>query len=606
MSTPSSRREHRERQNNAQTKHDAPRPRRRRIWPWILVSVLVVLIVIGVVGAIIGKHVYDSAAKARTHLAAAMTDVQQVQKSILAGDLDAASKGADAASQQTAAAVAATKDWQWRFGEKLPIVGQNLVAVRTVAQVTDGLANDVVKPAASVRLSDFTFTDGAINVAAITNLSKTFTTVDAGIDKALAGLKKVDRATLIGPVADGVSKLETELKKVGPTMSTAQEVLSVLPSALGANGAKDYVLMFQGNSEARSLGGNAAQFLPVHVENGKIVRGTVVSSSDFTHQPRPEPVVPLDPQAVNIFGDKIGRYSPDFTMVPNFPTAVQILHGWWASDIHTDFQGVLSIDPVALSYVLEATGPVTLATGDQLTSQNAVSLLLNEVYFRYPQSKDQDAFFASAADSIFTKVTAGEASPVKLIQALFRAADEGRLLYQSDDPQQTKLIDNSRMSGIMPTSNAEQTAVGVYLNDNTGSKKSYYLDMAIDACRADGGAVSGHATLTSTLTQDKANELPNYIKGPYFAAEDISSYVVVYGPVGSELTGITIDGNPASPLSQGEHLGRPAVKVEVVNHLTDTHTIAFSFKTAKTEGPLAIWTTPMSRATPAKVDPTCQ
>ncbi|MDQ4214249.1 DUF4012 domain-containing protein [Microbacterium sp. ASV81] len=555
--------------------------------------------------AIIGKHVYDNAMSARTHLTAAMTDVQLVQKAILVGDLDAGAKGADAASQQAAAAVSVTRDWQWSFCEKLPMVGQNLVAVRIVAQVTDGLVTDVVKPAASVKLSDFAFVDGGINVAAITNLSKTFAAGDSGIEKALAGLKKVDRSALVGPVADGVAKLETALKKVGPTMSTAREVLSVLPDALGANGAKDYVLMFQGNSEARSLGGNAAQFLPVHVENGKIVRGTVVSSTDFKGMPRSKPVASLDPQAVNIYGDKIGRFSADFTMVPNFPTAVQILHGWWASDIHTRFQGVLSIDPVALSYILDATGPVTLATGDQLTSQNAVPLLLNEVYFRYPEFKDQDRFFASAADSIFTKVTSGDMSPVKLIQALFRAAAEGRLLYQSDDPNQTKLVDSSRMSGMMPTGNTDQTVVGVYVNDNTGSKKSYYLNMGINVCRAD-GAVKGQSVLTSTLTQNEASRLPPYITGPYFAAEDISSYIVVYGPVGSQLASLTLDGKPVSPRSQGEHLGRPAVKLEVFSHLNDVHTIDFSFKTAKTEGPLAVWTTPMSRATPIKIEPACK
>ncbi|WP_336648659.1 DUF4012 domain-containing protein [Microbacterium sp. MMO-10] len=605
MSTPSSRREHRRRDASRKTEQDGSDRRKRRIWPWIVGGVFAVIIVLAVGGGIIGKHVYDQALSARGQLEAAMTGVQQVQKAVLVGDLDTAAKSARTVSEHTTAAVAATKGWQWGFAESLPVVGSNLSAVRTVAEVTDGLATDVVTPAASVKLSDLNISNGRIDPAALITLATTFDSVDKGIQKATADLRKVDKAALVGPVADGVRKLDTELSALQPTMKTAREVLGVLPDALGAKGPRTYLLMFQGNSEARSLGGNAAQFLPITVENGSITPGKVVSSSDFPQQGRTVPVTTLDPQAVNIFGDKIGRYTPDFTMVPNFPEAVRILRAWWAEDIGTPVDAVLSIDPVTLSYILEATGPVTLATGDQLTSQNAVPLLLNQVYFTYPTGPEQDAFFASAADTILAAVTSGKASPVKLVQALFRAADEGRLLYVSTDPQQTTLIDASRMSGIMPTTDKDQSVLGVYLNDNTGSKKSYYLDMKIDACRTD-QMVKGSMTLTSNLTEAEAAKLPPYITGPYFARSDISSYLVFYGPAGGTLSSITLDGQPVAPMSQGEHLGRPAVKIEILNRYNDSHTVDVAFTAPGPGGPLKIWTTPMSRATSTTVEPACK
>ncbi len=605
MSTPSSRREHRRRDASRKTEQDGSGRRKRRIWPWIVGGVFAVIIVLAVGGGIIGKHVYDQALSARGQLEAAMTGVQQVQKAVLAGDLDTAAKSARTVSEHTTAAVAATKGWQWGFAESLPVVGSNLSAVRTVAEVTDGLATDVVTPAASVKLSDLNISNGRIDPAALITLATTFDSVDKGIQKATTDLRKVDKAALVGPVADGVRKLDTELSALQPTMKTAREVLGVLPDALGAKGPRTYLLMFQGNSEARSLGGNAAQFLPITVENGSITPGKVVSSSDFPRQGRTVPVTTLDPQAVNIFGDKIGRYTPDFTMVPNFPEAVRILRAWWAEDIGTPVDAVLSIDPVTLSYILEATGPVTLATGDQLTSQNAVPLLLNQVYFTYPTGPEQDAFFASAADTILAAVTSGKASPVKLVQALFRAADEGRLLYVSTDPQQTTLIDASRMSGIMPTTDKDQSVLGVYLNDNTGSKKSYYLDMKIDACRTD-QMVKGSMTLTSNLTEAEAAKLPPYITGPYFARSDISSYLVFYGPAGGTLSSITLDGQPVAPMSQGEDLGRPAVKIEVLNRYNDSHTVDVAFTAPGPGGPLKIWTTPMSRATSTTVEPACK
>ncbi|MDR2322309.1 MAG: hypothetical protein LBE60_11765, partial [Microbacterium sp.] len=74
-STPPSRRDLRER--SAERLESKPR-RRRRIWPWIVGGVFLLLIVVAVVGGIIGKQVYDKAMSARGHLEAAMTGVQQV------------------------------------------------------------------------------------------------------------------------------------------------------------------------------------------------------------------------------------------------------------------------------------------------------------------------------------------------------------------------------------------------------------------------------------------------------------------------------------------------------------------------------------------------
>ena len=47
----------------------------------------------------------------------------------------------------------------------------------------------------------------------------------------------------------------------------------------------------------------------------------------------------------------------------------------------------------------------TLPTGDQLTADNAVQLLLSDVYARYPVPAHQDLFFAAAADAVFDAVS---------------------------------------------------------------------------------------------------------------------------------------------------------------------------------------------------------
>ncbi len=96
--------------------------------------------------------------------------------------------------------------------------------------------------------------------------------------------------------------------------------------------------------------------------------------------------------------------------------------------------GVLSIDPVALSYVLEATGPLPLPGGGELTAAGAVDLLLSRVYAEIEEPAEQDLFFAAAASSVLGTLTSGVAEPAALVGQLARAAGERRLLGPTRAP----------------------------------------------------------------------------------------------------------------------------------------------------------------------------
>lgn len=586
---------------------EMPTPSRTRrskqlaIWAVIIITSLSVLVG-GVIGA---KRLYDQAMNVRAHLELSMTEVAEVKRAVLAGEADQASAAAARLGADTQAAVSGTSGRLWSFAEALPFVGPNLQSVRKVAEVTDQLASNVVEPASSLSLAALMPKGGAVDLTALTDLAEVIDAMAIGLDEAADVLEPIDRESLFPPVASGVEQLDDALNDVRSVVNPLRDISSVLPDALGASGARQYLVMFQGSSEARSLGGNAAVFIVIRADGGRLEITNVVNSSDFP-QGLPEPVAELDPEAVGIFGDKIGRFTPDFTMVPDYPEAASILQDWWKQVDSTTFDGVMSLDPVALSYLLSATGPIELPTGDTLDASNATALLLNEVYFRYDDIFEQNAFFEATTTAVFSAIMSGSMDVIPFITALGRAAGEGRLLYASADPAQSDLIGNQRFSGIMASDGPEQTTVGVYINDNTSSKKSYYLDLAVDVCTS-GTSLETGITLSSTLTAEEAARLPAYITGPYFQPSDISTYVAVYGPTGSSLGATTTDGAPAKMISRGTHLGRPVALVEIVNHLADAHTLSVTFDGVEPSyGPVDVWRTPMTRETTATVTPACK
>ncbi len=149
-------------------------------------------------------------------------------------------------------------------------------------------------------------------------------------------------------------------------------------------------------------------------------------------------------------------------MSPDFSESVDILRAYWAESFGTTVDAVVSFDPVALSYLLEATGPVDVPAGGgvvTISSDNAVQVLLHDAYNWFDQEQ-QDAFFAATARAVFDALMSGGASPQAIFERLTRAIDENRLMYSPASEEEARLIGDSKLSGGLPETNEDRTLVG--------------------------------------------------------------------------------------------------------------------------------------------------
>lgn len=590
------------------------RPPRRRRRPllksarfWVPVSVLLVLIVAGVAGGVAAKKLYDQAMSAKSDLEQAIPLVGQVQQSMLAGDTAKAKTTIAQITALTAEAKKKTSTDLWRGSEWVPVAGPNLTAVRVAADSADALVRDAVSPLTAIDLQALMPKDGAFDVKHLTALAGDVTRADETVKRIQHDLAGLDRSALIPPVASGITKLDDELAKVGPVLTPAHNALTILSKALGSDAPQHYLLIFQNNAESRGTGGNPAAVAMLTAENGRITLTQQAGSGDF-HNARDTPIIPLDPQLEALYGTKIGRWIQDSTLSPDFTDTAAIVRAYWAESFGTPVDAVASFDPVALSYLLRAIGPVTLPTGDVLTADNAVPLLLNEVYARYPEGAEQDAFFAATAKAVFDGLLSSHPDPKTLLDALSKAANEGRLMYAPGVKEQATLLAGTPVGGTMPTDNATSTDLGVYLDDITEGKLDYYMRMSIAAkstqCQADASPTfTSTVTLKNTLDPGAVSGLPVYIApGRFFAKGDVSTDMYLYGPVGSTLTGVTVNGQPYASAGM-PHLGRTAVKVNVLTHPGEAVTIEATFTApAGSFGPLEVRHTPMVAETPVTID----
>jgi hypothetical protein len=500
------------------------------------------------------------------HLTSARAAVERTVANI--SDPAYAARGVGDLSTDTAAARELTSDPGWSAVEKLPWLGAQLHAFSTLAAATDQVAETALTPlaqAASTFTADsFGPVGGRIDIAAFERITGPAQAGAAGVAAASASVAHLNDRALLRPVRNAAGEVAGLLTASVTATDALARATALLPAMLGAQGERDYLILFQNNAEWRSLGGIVGAMVVVHTADGTITLADQGSSSDFSRFDAS--VLPLDDEIERLYGERPGQWIQNVTQVPDFALTGALAREMWLRERGLQVHGVVALDPVALSYLLRATGPITLPTGDVLTAENAVSLLLNEVYLRYESPADQDAFFAAAAATAFTALSMGNAEPSALVAALGRAVEERRLLAWSALPEEQSMLGDTAIAGGLPDTNEDTSRFGVYLNDGTGSKMDYYVDADIDLawgeCTSDGrGLANGPATLTVGITNtaplDAAMSLPNYITGGGFFGVPIGNARTVgylYLPQGYNL--LEADISTDAGFGGGMHEGR--------------------------------------------------
>ncbi|WEO77991.1 DUF4012 domain-containing protein [Cryobacterium sp. SO2] len=539
-----------------------------------------------------------------------------MQQQVVDGDGEAARLTGVELGDRAASASALTSDPVWRMFEGIPALGPNLAVVRQLAAVVDDLAQDAVTPladvAGAITTDDFKPVNGAINLQPLIDAQPAVSAAAVAVHAAQVQVAKIDTDGTVDQVAAAAETLRSAVADADTAITAVDNAVTLVPAILGANGPRDYMVLFQNPAELRATGGIAGAVALLHTDAGQIQLARQLSSGEFNDFV--PPAIDLPTETRGIYGDITAQYIQDVNLTPNFVLSGEIASAMWQQQFGQNVNGVLSIDPIALGYLLAATGPVTLPTGDVLTSENATQLLLTDVYSRYPRPVDQDAFFAVAASTVFTAVAGGNADPVALIEALAKAGGEHRVLVWSADPAEQAVLADTTLAGGLPVSDSETQRFGVYLNDATGSKMGPYLDVQTAVgqatCRKDQRPQYAiDVTLTNTAPADAATSLPGYVTaaGTFGVTPgNIKTILSVYGAPDMQNLGLTRDGAEVAmhPATDATY---PVSSLSVELAPGEITTVQFTWLGAQAfDGEIETQTTPViHRNETEKLDITC-
>jgi hypothetical protein len=500
---------------------------------------------------------------------------------------------ADAARARTA-----TSDPVWRLAEHLPFVGADLAAVHTVAVAVDDVTRDSLPAISQVgdvlAAQTVRGTDGRIDLKPLLAAAPTLARAAATTLRARDAVAAIDTSRLIGRLAGPVVQVRDGLARASEALDAASRVATLLPPMLGADGPRTYLLVSLNSAELRSDGGIVGAVAVLHAENGSI--DLVDQRTTLAFPSTPQSVLPLTPDELRVHTDRLGRWIQDTVFTPDFPRSAQLISAIWKQSTGQVVDGVIATDPVAVSYLLAATGPVTAPGGAVLSADNLLKVLLHDSYLTMTDPAVADGFYTGVAATIFRAVGSGQGDSRAVVEQLAKAGEERRLRIWSAHPGEQSLLGSTSLGGGF-LSGADDAAAGVFLNDGTAGKLDYYLTTTttVESMTCGSSAKPGSAVVRLDLAYNPPANIADYpmyvtgYHGPELPTGSVQTNVTVYSPVRGTIGEQRADDAFVGGLDATE--GGRAVSV-LTSRLAPGQHVSYRFTLPVTHSTLDVWTTP--------------
>ena len=573
----------------------------------ILLLVLGVLVVLGAVGGFCAWRFYQQAMDVRDHELAAVEAVSGLQDVSQLRDADTMNAAIEQAQVHASAAKEIADGALWRVASYVPVLGDDVTAVRGMVDVVDGMVGETLPSLASTvqTLMNSGLSgggEGQLNLQPIVDAQDGFAKVNELVQQQADAINALPQPH-VGVVRSAYEQGKEQINKVADMLDQVNGMVQAMPKLLGQDGPRTYLLVAQTTSEQRSGGGLVGSLGTMQVDNGNISVGEFHSNKEF---------VALGESATaeehDVFSDPL-YFSfdvRDLFAVPDFSRTAEMLNTvWQRSEYACDIDGVIAIDPLFIQEMVRINGDITLDNGQVLTGDNTAEFMLNGIYKAFDPDT-QDVYFeyvASAVmDGAFSNMTMDKM--MQIAQAMGTLA-EGRHFYAyTFHEDEAEYFQGAGFAKNAPDSETDPE-VGIYMNEQNASKLGWYLrrssTITRTACNAD-GSQTYHVTfsITNTLTSDEMASATTYILGGAQPGVDgivapagtSAQRMLFYAPAGGSITNLTASGDvrdQENKTMDGKNL------ITNVAYIAPGETVTFDFDvttSAKAESDLQLDQTP--------------
>ena len=491
----------------------------------------------------------------RGALSESETQLEKLQDRLAAGNLPAARSLSTKAAHAAASAEAAMARPSIFLASLVPEVTEEIEAMEaavTAATLTAQAARSVVDGASALGLDEegiprSLYVNGQVQLDTLTRARQELNTAELLLVEAVVALEGLQPRLeqLKAPLTEAHNKASAALDRA----TRARTLFDLLPSLLGGDGKRSYLLAFQAPGEARGTGGLIGLIGTLQAEAGRLEMGRV--------RPYQEIFSPFKNavEAPRWFEDSYAVQAaltewPQANVSPNFPIVSEVLLAMYEKATGESLDGVISMDPIALAHLMEGTGPVeTEHPPETVDASNVADVLLVDSYTEFASPKKQNTFLREVVDGFWSKVAGGDLDLEAFSKGLGEAIRTQHVKIFSAAPTDQEHIDALGLDGNYDLAgpNAQMA-----FNVNYGANKvDYFLHREVDTdvhLQSDGTA---EVTTTLQLHSRAPAGPPSVLLGPGGTLEPGTNRMTInlLMPPGSQVQSFSLDGKERAPFT---------------------------------------------------------
>ena len=384
-------------------------------------------------------------------------------------------------------------------------------------------------------------------------------------------LQKIDLGALPGRARPRVTGAIKDARAAIERIEVAEKGFALLPSILGADGPRNYLLGFQNPAEQRGTGGAILQFKVLRFDRGRFELTDIQAGEDTgtvynIDQERRTYDIPLPSDAWFVAGVEDAQRFGNANWSPDWPLSAQLMirYAYTSAEQNDDlevpeFHGFIVVDPVAVEKMMPGVGTFTTRKSrNKITPKNVVDFVLYTAYGKYPNQSERRRVLGELVNAFFTRAL-GSPRLNEFAAGIGEALSEKNVQIWMQDPAVQGFIKEMDWDGEIKKAPGSDYVFVV--EQNVGGNKLDYFDFHENTIDV---RIEGEDALVSTEMRVRNGTFgpqPNWVVGDVGPLH--RPMLNLYVPGDAELLSWEIDGDridaPPPAMWTG---GRPAEHVE--------------------------------------------
>lgn len=316
--------------------------------------------------------------------------------------------------------------------------------------------------------------DSLIRLDRIEQIRATIGDVRASIRGVRKELEAIDISNLPRRVRPDISDGIEKARQTDELLADAEAGFAVLPTFLGAEGPRNYLIGMQNPAELRGTGGAMLQFALLRIDKGRPELAEEASTVYSVDQNREPQFIPLPADAWYQHQIPDSRRFGNANWSPDWPFSAELTVAY-ARATTADFppiDGVLLVDPITMEKLMGGVGKFHSSKyGVQVTKDTVVEYLLYRSYAAKPVPKVRKARLRDVVDDFYQHMLKPK-HPSELVQGFGAALADKHMQVWLADPREQAFVE--RMDWDASLDEADGADYLNVVQQNVGGNKLDY------------------------------------------------------------------------------------------------------------------------------------